>query len=137
MTRKSMSPSRSDVVERDDVGVIQRRGGSRLLQEATLGIVATNCVARKHFDGDGPMQPRIAGAVDLAHASCAKDGLNLVRTEARAWRDGHRSGWTLSQRTAFSFERLDNGLRRTLRGQFLQSLFGDAGHPPEHHPREE
>jgi hypothetical protein len=57
-----------DVVERDDVGVIQRRGGPRLLQEATLGIVATNRVARKHFDGDGPMQPRIAGAVDLAHA---------------------------------------------------------------------
>jgi hypothetical protein len=58
--------------------MIQRRDG--------LGFAVQPCVAigiggirfRQHFDRDLPVQPRVDGAVDLAHAARAKQAENLV-----------------------------------------------------------
>ena len=46
---------------------------------------------RENLDGDGPVEPRVARLVDLAHAAGAEGGHDLVRAEARAGDEGHRS----------------------------------------------
>jgi hypothetical protein len=44
---------------------------------------------RQDFDGDGPIEPRVARAIDLAHAPGADRRENLVRAEAGAWLERH------------------------------------------------
>jgi hypothetical protein len=41
--------------------------------------------ARQDFDGDVAIEPGVAAAIDLAHATFAELGDNVVRTEAGAW----------------------------------------------------
>ena len=36
------------------------------------------------LDGDVAIEPRVAGAIDLAHAACPQGGEDLVRAEADA-----------------------------------------------------
>jgi hypothetical protein len=38
-------------------------------------------VLRKNLDGDGTIQARINRAIDLAHAACADERLDIVHTE--------------------------------------------------------
>src|SRR5690242_11285263 len=46
---------------------------------------------RKNFDGDRALKPRIARAIDLAHASGTDRQDNLVRAEPGCWRKRHRT----------------------------------------------
>jgi hypothetical protein len=50
---------RADVVQRADVGMIQRRHGARLALEAIAELFGGN------LDGDFAVQPRVVGTVDL------------------------------------------------------------------------
>ena len=43
----------------------------------------------QHLDGDGAVEARVGGFVDLAHAARAKGGLDLVRAERGACLQGH------------------------------------------------
>src|SRR5687768_6917894 len=43
----------------------------------------------QHFDGDRPLQVRVGGLVDLAHAASPKRGEDLVRAEASAGGERH------------------------------------------------
>ena len=83
----------ADVEERDDVGVVERRGGARLLLEAraTLGIGRDS--GRQDLDRDLAPEPRVAGAEHLAHASRTDGSHDLIRTEPGARREGHL--WTV------------------------------------------
>src|SRR4029077_13076796 len=56
-----------DVVDGDDVRVVQRGGGAGLEDEA-LSLLGRR-VAWKNLDGDVPLQPRIVGQIDRAHAA--------------------------------------------------------------------
>ena len=82
----------ADVVERADVRVIERRDRARLALEARAPIRRRAANSwRQDLDGHSPVQPRVAGAVDLAHAARAERPDDLVRPEAGAWveRQGH------------------------------------------------
>ena len=71
----------ADVVDRDDVGMVERRGGARLLFEALQafgGVAARD--GGKHLERDLPVQAQVEGAVDLAHASDAEDRDDLIRS---------------------------------------------------------
>ena len=45
------------------------------------------------LDGDGPLQPGVGGLVDLAHATRADGGLDLIRAEVSAALQGHCGCW--------------------------------------------
>src|SRR5207244_4509099 len=62
----------ADVVNRDDVRMAQRRGGSGFLLEALAAVGVRGELAGQHLDGDLAAQPRIPCAVDLSHASGAQ-----------------------------------------------------------------
>ena len=76
----------ADVVDVDDVRVIERGGGARLPIQPVqqLGIRA----GAEHLDRHRPAQPRIASAVDLAHAARAQTVDHLVGPDPRAGREG-------------------------------------------------
>ena len=65
----------------EDVGVVQRTGGARLAFKTREMLLVVGESGGKKLDGDFAGEPRIAGAVDLAHAAGA-DGLDdLVRSK--------------------------------------------------------
>ena len=65
----------TDVVERADIGMIQRRDGARLALEPLGELLARN------LDRDRPAQPRVVRLVDLAHAAGANQRGYFVGTE--------------------------------------------------------
>src|SRR5438552_10209159 len=69
--------------------MVQRRGGPRFLLEAGKAIGIRRETGRQDFDRDITTKPRIARAIDLAHAACADGGENFIRPEASAGREGH------------------------------------------------
>ena len=48
--------------------------------------------ALAYLDGNGSVQPSVAGFVDFAHATCAKRGDDFVRPQTRFCCDGHIAG---------------------------------------------
>ena len=71
----------ADVVDRDDVGIVERRGGARLLLEAVQPVGVGGEVGRQHLDGDVAVEAVVAGAIDLAHPAGAQQADDLVRSE--------------------------------------------------------
>ncbi len=74
----------ADVVERADVGMIQRGDGPRLAIEPLTQGGRVDQGRGQHLDGDHAIQPRVARTVDLAHPACAEGGENFVGTESGA-----------------------------------------------------
>ena len=58
-----------DAVDRRDVGVAERRQQPRLTLEPRDPIGAAGDLGRKDLDGDVAAEPRVVGAIDLAHAA--------------------------------------------------------------------
>ena len=79
----------ADVVERANVGMVQRRNGSSLAVKALPGFRILRKMRRKNLDGDGAVEASVERAIDLAHAARAQRRLNFVRTEFRARGQGH------------------------------------------------
>jgi hypothetical protein len=73
----------ADVVEGADVGMVEAGDGSCFAFEA-LGEAAL-----AYLDGNGSVQPSVAGFVDFAHAACAERGDDFVRPQTRFCCDGH------------------------------------------------
>jgi hypothetical protein len=71
--------------------MVQRGDGTRFALEAFGEFFVSN------FDGDNPIEPRVARLVHLAHAAGAKASDNLVRPELVA--DGERHVGELSSLT--------------------------------------
>ncbi len=69
------------VMQRDDVGVVERGDGAGFGQ-CRRGARAEG----QQFDGHCATQPRIAGAIDHAHAAGADRALHHVRTNRGAGR---------------------------------------------------
>jgi hypothetical protein len=57
------------LIERADVGMVQRRNGAGLAVEALLGLVVFRSMRGENFDGDGAVETAVACTIDLAHAA--------------------------------------------------------------------
>ncbi len=60
------------VMNRTDVGVIQRRCGSRLASETIQGIRVASQFIRQKLESDRSLQPAVLGLVDHAHSAAAQ-----------------------------------------------------------------
>ena len=80
----------SDVVQRADVGVIERRNRARLPLEALAEFRSRRGLSDDDFDGDDAIETRVAGLVDLAHAAFAELGDDAIGTEGCADHRGAR-----------------------------------------------
>ena len=72
----------ADLVDRDDVGVIERRGRARLLLETAQAIRVLREQCRQDLDRHFPPQARVLRAIDLTHSSSANRREDLVGTES-------------------------------------------------------
>src|SRR6185436_11304683 len=74
----------ADVVDGEDVGMIERGHRPRLALEAREAIGGGVGLRGKDLDRDLAPEPRVVGAIDLAHAAPADRAEDLVRAEAGA-----------------------------------------------------
>ena len=79
----------AEVVEDADVGMIQGGDGPGLTLEALAQVRASCQLRREDLDRHRPIQARVPGPVDLAHAAGAERRGDLVGAEAGAGGEGH------------------------------------------------
>ena len=79
------------IVNSNNVGVIERRGGAGLLFEAPQTISIRGQIFRKYLDRDVSPELGVACPIDFAHATGSDGVEDFVRTELRAGGDGHVS----------------------------------------------
>src|SRR5262249_11736054 len=77
------------VIDRQNVGMIQGRYGSRFLFKPVQAIRIASKGFGKNLDCDFTAKPRITSAVDFAHSPRAERRLDLVGTEPDARGEGH------------------------------------------------
>ena len=66
------APVVADVVDRDDVGMVEERGGLRLLQEAARALGIRHGLGPQQLDRHGSAEARVAGTVEHAHSALAE-----------------------------------------------------------------
>ena len=64
--------------------MVEGGGGLRFLHEALPLVGTADSVGGKHLQGDEPVQTRVTGLVDDAHAALAEDFDDLVVQETLA-----------------------------------------------------
>ena len=74
----------ADVEQRADVRMIERRDGARLAVEAVAQLRVGGERRGEDLDRDGAIEPRIAGAIHLAHPTLADECDDFVGAEAHA-----------------------------------------------------
>lgn len=79
----------ADVVDDENVGVVQRAGGTRLLLETPEAIGIIRNRGRQDLDRHLAPEPGIPYAMHLTHFARANRCDDLVGTESRAGRKGH------------------------------------------------
>ena len=79
----------ADVVDRADVGVVERRDRAGFLLEARPRLVVLGETGRHDLDGDGPIESRVARAIHLAHRAGARPGDDLVAAQTLTGLEGH------------------------------------------------
>ncbi len=84
---KRLVVMRADVVDDENVRVVEGGRGARFLLKLPQRVRAGR--RGEHFDGDVPLQARIARAVHFAHPPGTNDAEDLVRTEPRAGGERH------------------------------------------------
>ena len=80
---------RLDLVDRDDVRMVQRRGRFGFLDKPLAAGLVRHPVVREDLDGDLAAEPRIARAIDLAHPARADEREHFIRAEVRPGGQGH------------------------------------------------
>ena len=71
------------VVDRNDVGVLDRRRGSRLAQEALANARIPEQSRRDHLQRHGAVEAQLRGLVDDAHATATGDAFHPIAGELR------------------------------------------------------
>ena len=79
----------ADVVDGDDIGMIQRGDGSRLLLEAAKPIRIRGEGGGEDLEGYVAEEASVARAVNLAHPAGTDERNDLVGTELRLRSEGH------------------------------------------------
>src|SRR5664279_4691971 len=82
----------TDIVDRQNVGVVQRCDSPCLLLESAQPVTVTGKGLRQNLERDIPPQPRIPGAIDLAHSACSQQGIDLIGAKFCARSQGHPCG---------------------------------------------
>ena len=70
--------------------MIERGGRARFLLEPAQPIGVTGERRRQDLDGDVAAEPRVARAIDLAHAARTDGVDDFVGAKARSWRQHHQ-----------------------------------------------
>ena len=78
-----------DVVDRQDRGMVQRRGGLGFLREAPQPFGVAGERGGQDLDGHLATEPRVVGRVDLAHAAFAEEADNAVLLQRRTRLEAH------------------------------------------------
>ena len=60
--------------------MIEGGDGPRFAFEPLAQLLVRRERSGEHLDGNHPVEPRIAGAIHLAHAACAEQADDFVRT---------------------------------------------------------
>ena len=76
-------------MDRTDVRVIQRGGGSGFIRETSPAIAIRDPLRRQDLQCDVATEPMIVRPIDLAHPARAQERDNLKRSELRAWNEQH------------------------------------------------
>ena len=79
----------ANVVDRQKIGMVHRAQNASFVLEATEAIGIAGKGGRKNLDCNRAVEPGIAGAINLTHASCAQGRLNFVRSEFGAGSQRH------------------------------------------------
>jgi hypothetical protein len=83
-------PFAAHVVNHADVGMIEARDGPRFALEPRTQSRIGEQVRQEDLDGDGPVQPRVAGLVDLPHPAGPERRDDLGWAETCTGRQWHR-----------------------------------------------
>src|ERR1700685_4178197 len=84
---------RADVEHREDVGVVQRRSGQRLLLKAAQAVRVAGNSERQNLEGNFALETGVASPINFAHAPRTKRVNDLIRAKPRTrgqvhpWRD--------------------------------------------------
>ena len=70
-------------------GMLQRRGELRFLDEAAAPLGVGDAIGRQHLQRDQPVQPVVAGPIDLAHPADAQQVDDPIRSEVSARLERH------------------------------------------------
>ena len=76
----------TDVVDRQNGGMVQGCGGPRLLFEPPEPLRVAGKRPGQQLQRDRPSETRVERAIDLAHAARADEAGDFIRTESCAWR---------------------------------------------------
>ncbi len=79
----------ADLVDGQDVGMIERRRGPRLVQETAQPFRIAAQFRPQHLERDRPAEHRIDGLVDLAHPAAAEQVVDLVTADGAPGGQGH------------------------------------------------
>ena len=80
----------TDVVQRADVRMIQRRDGTRFTVEAVAQLRIGRELRRQNFDRDGAIEARVARPIDFAHAARANERDNFIDAKLCSSWQGHQ-----------------------------------------------
>ena len=83
----------ADLVNRANVGMVERGGRAGFSQEKRPGLLVAERVCWQDFEGDIPVEPVIMGAVDHTHPPFTKFGKDFIRAESTVLRKRHDSPW--------------------------------------------
>ena len=75
---------RAELEDREDVGMVERRGRLRLLLEAAQPVRRLRNIGRKNLDGDVALEHAVARAIHLAHSTGTERAENLVLPQFRS-----------------------------------------------------
>src|SRR5438128_2485461 len=82
---------RTDIMDRANMGMIQRSNGSRLALKPLLPLWIEAKMGRQDFDCDYPVQARVSSTVHLTHATRTQRRLDLIgpqlcsRSQTHTW----------------------------------------------------
>ena len=96
-------------MDRDDVGVVERRRRARLLLEALQAVRVLRERRRQHLDRDLAPEPRVLRPVDLSHPAGAERREDLVGAELCAGGERHRVPRDSKSRRGLSLPRTFRG----------------------------
>ena len=80
----------ADLVDRQDVGMIERRGGTGLMKKAAEAFRIAAQLTPQDLERHRPSERGIERLVDVAHAAAAEQALNLVAADGRSRIQRHR-----------------------------------------------
>ncbi len=83
-----------DGIEHHDVRMVEPGHRARLALEPGQAVGITRHRIGKHLERHLASEPRVAGAIDLAHAARAEGRENCVGAEAGTWGQGHGANLT-------------------------------------------